>query len=104
MTKAERSSTGDTPTAQTPHTPPVGDEGTAADSAVKTAEAPGADNTAEQESSRPYYMPTLTWGERLDLSAKQWWPLIGVVIAVSYTHLTLPTKSDECRSRWSPYQ
>ena len=22
--------------------------------------------------------------------------------AVSYTHLTLPTKSDECRSRWSP--
>ena len=23
--------------------------------------------------------------------------------AVSYTHLTLPTKSDECRSRWSPY-
>ena len=26
-----------------------------------------------------------------------WWD------AVSYTHLTLPTKSDECRSRWSPY-
>ena len=25
------------------------------------------------------------------------------VITVSYTHLTLPTKSDECRSRWSPY-
>ena len=24
-------------------------------------------------------------------------------IAVSYTHLTLPTKEDECRSRWSPY-
>ena len=24
--------------------------------------------------------------------------------AVSYTHLTLPTKEDECRSRWSPYQ
>ena len=23
--------------------------------------------------------------------------------AVSYTHLTLPTKEDECRSRWSPY-
>ena len=23
--------------------------------------------------------------------------------AVSYTHLTLPTKSDECRSRWSQY-
>ena len=22
---------------------------------------------------------------------------------VSYTHLTLPTKEDECRSRWSPY-
>ena len=28
----------------------------------------------------------------------------GSKIAVSYTHLTLPTKSDECRSRWSPYQ
>ena len=25
------------------------------------------------------------------------------VIPVSYTHLTLPTKEDECRSRWSPY-
>ena len=24
-------------------------------------------------------------------------------VSVSYTHLTLPTKSDECRSRWSPY-
>ena len=23
--------------------------------------------------------------------------------AVSYTHLTLPTKVDKCRSRWSPY-
>ena len=27
-------------------------------------------------------------------------PLIG---AVSYTHLTLPTKLEWCRSRWSPY-
>ena len=25
------------------------------------------------------------------------------LVAVSYTHLTLPTKEDECRSRWSPY-
>ena len=24
-------------------------------------------------------------------------------IAVSYTHLTLPTNHDMCRSRWSPY-
>ena len=24
------------------------------------------------------------------------------LVPVSYTHLTLPTKSDECRSRWSP--
>ena len=23
--------------------------------------------------------------------------------AVSYTHLTLPTRSIKCRSRWSPY-
>ena len=26
-----------------------------------------------------------------------------VVIAVSYTHLTLPTTARRCRSRWSPY-
>ena len=26
-----------------------------------------------------------------------------VPIAVSYTHLTLPTTSRRCRSRWSPY-
>ena len=26
-----------------------------------------------------------------------------VLAPVSYTHLTLPTKEDECRSRWSPY-
>ena len=25
------------------------------------------------------------------------------IIAVSYTHLTLPTKLEWCRSRWSPY-
>ena len=25
------------------------------------------------------------------------------VVAVSYTHLTLPTIAAECRSRWSPY-
>ena len=24
-------------------------------------------------------------------------------VAVSYTHLTLPTIAAECRSRWSPY-
>ena len=28
--------------------------------------------------------------------------MIGVA-AVSYTHLTLPTKRTRCRSRWSPY-
>ena len=26
-----------------------------------------------------------------------------VVEAVSYTHLTLPTILNQCRSRWSPY-
>ena len=25
------------------------------------------------------------------------------VLTVSYTHLTLPTKLEWCRSRWSPY-
>ena len=29
---------------------------------------------------------------------------VAAIGPVSYTHLTLPTKSDECRSRWSPYQ
>ena len=29
--------------------------------------------------------------------------MIRDVLPVSYTHLTLPTKEDECRSRWSPY-
>ena len=29
--------------------------------------------------------------------------VIGSAIAVSYTHLTLPTTLHECRSRWSPY-
>ena len=28
---------------------------------------------------------------------------ISYLIAVSYTHLTLPTIAAECRSRWSPY-
>ena len=27
----------------------------------------------------------------------------GNIVAVSYTHLTLPTKYNSCRSRWSPY-
>ena len=26
-----------------------------------------------------------------------------IAMAVSYTHLTLPTKYNSCRSRWSPY-
>ena len=31
--------------------------------------------------------------------------LIGflIIAPVSYTHLTLPTSSERCRSRWSPY-
>ena len=29
-------------------------------------------------------------------------PLV-ILLAVSYTHLTLPTKYNSCRSRWSPY-
>ena len=28
---------------------------------------------------------------------------IGRVMPVSYTHLTLPTTTPQCRSRWSPY-
>ena len=29
--------------------------------------------------------------------------LLGAINSVSYTHLTLPTTSALCRSRWSPY-
>ena len=29
--------------------------------------------------------------------------LQNLVVPVSYTHLTLPTSSERCRSRWSPY-
>ena len=35
------------------------------------------------------------WKLQLDLSE--------LVASVSYTHLTLPTKQVQCRSRWSPY-
>ena len=40
---------------------------------------------------------------------KEWQPeavIVGLPLnmdAVSYTHLTLPTNSYTCRSRWSPY-
>ena len=30
-------------------------------------------------------------------------PYSSMFIPVSYTHLTLPTRRDSCRSRWSPY-
>ena len=30
-------------------------------------------------------------------------PYVARMTAVSYTHLTLPTKLSGCRSRWSPY-
>ena len=48
------------------------------------------------------------------MSTKETWPFFALgfvlaaipnltLIAVSYTHLTLPTIHVECRSRWSPY-
>ena len=36
-------------------------------------------------------------------SEEREWRLILGPVAVSYTHLTLPTIHVECRSRWSPY-
>ena len=39
----------------------------------------------------------LPWDHHLAEWAVQWWN------PVSYTHLTLPTKLEWCRSRWSPY-
>lgn len=47
---------------------------------TSTAKNPEVDSSLKRESSRPYYLPKLTWGRRLDLSAKQWWPLIGVIV------------------------
>ena len=29
--------------------------------------------------------------------------IVGYIMSVSYTHLTLPTTQLKCRSRWSPY-
>ena len=44
------------------------------------------------------------YGERRDaLQAAIERHLQGIVTAVSYTHLTLPTNTVTCRSRWSPY-
>ena len=43
------------------------------------------------------------------LVVKQAWPFDfpasadWCTVSVSYTHLTLPTRRDSCRSRWSPY-
>ena len=37
------------------------------------------------------------------LSKRDQLPLELAIIAVSYTHLTLPTNPGMCRSRWSPY-
>ena len=44
----------------------------------------------------PYLLPALV-KQMIDTVPQM--PLM----PVSYTHLTLPTKEDECRSRWSPY-
>ena len=48
------------------------------------------------------------FGETLEGAADAIWQFNKEIIdhtfdPVSYTHLTLPTKSRECRSRWSPY-
>ena len=45
---------------------------------------------------------TIAWGLAVLIPATIFGALTGAH-SVSYTHLTLPTKSDECRSRWSPY-
>ena len=46
-------------------------------------------------------------GQEAEVDFGEFNAMIGGVVVrlwtVSYTHLTLPTKEDECRSRWSPY-
>ena len=44
-----------------------------------------------------YCLTKKVWGKGAALVQK------GVLDSVSYTHLTLPTTSRRCRSRWSPY-
>ncbi|MDO5029488.1 MAG: hypothetical protein Q4E11_02755 [Corynebacterium sp.] len=87
MNKAERSSSADTSTDNQPHPPEKSGEMPTAESVVGTAEKSGSenlevDNTSTQESSNPYYLPKQTFGRRLDLSANQWWPFIGVIVLV----------------------
>ena len=50
------------------------------------------------------FLPHLHPGLRMDQSEgiKTSWQR-STLLAVSYTHLTLPTTSALCRSRWSPY-
>ena len=47
--------------------------------------------------------PIAWWNTDLLFARPDWLHEARGYDAVSYTHLTLPTKSDECRSRWSPY-
>ena len=45
----------------------------------------------------------LGWAEAGVRKANRKDVLLVRIAAVSYTHLTLPTSSERCRSRWSPY-
>ena len=50
------------------------------------------------------YIHRITWTTNDDGTVRQLWETItNDSEAVSYTHLTLPTKESRCRSRWSPY-
>ena len=50
------------------------------------------------------YSTIMSWRVCITLAVTTWTSgVILALVAVSYTHLTLPTSNLVCRSRWSPY-
>ena len=60
-------------------------------------------NTGAVVDDWPQFVQRATRALTTPLGTRQKRPLYGSLIPVSYTHLTLPTTTPQCRSRWSPY-
>ena len=50
-----------------------------------------------------HYVPSIFGEDRHTSRSKRYAYIPTITVPVSYTHLTLPTKYNSCRSRWSPY-